>query len=49
MEQCQLFKGMFKAKYLSVLKAAHADHPFVQGLVQVEGAFERESSKYITA
>lgn len=36
-------------QYLSVLKATHADHPFVQGLVQVEGAFERESSKYITA
>jgi hypothetical protein len=35
--------------YLNALKAVHADHPFVQGLVQVEGAFEREASKYITA
>ena len=35
--------------YLKALKAAHSDHPFVQGLLQVEGAFERESSKYITA
>lgn len=33
-------------KYVNLLKAGHAGHPFVQGLVQVEGAFERESNKY---
>ena len=33
--------------YLNALKAGHADHPFVQGLLQVENAFERESSKYL--
>jgi len=36
-------------KYLVALKAQCADHPFVQGLVQVEGAFEREAEKYIAA
>lgn len=36
-------------KYLMALKATCADHPFVQGLVQVEGAFEREANKYIAA
>ena len=36
-------------KYLSVLRATCGSHPFVQGLVQVEGAFERESHKYMTA
>jgi coatomer protein complex subunit epsilon len=35
--------------YLNVLKAMCASHPFVQGLVQVEGAFEREGGKYLTA
>ena len=34
--------------YLNALKAGHADHPFVQGLVQVESAFERESTKYVS-
>jgi hypothetical protein len=28
------------------LRGGFGDHPFVQGLVQVEGAFERESHKY---
>jgi Tfp pilus assembly protein PilF len=35
--------------YLEALKAMCASHPFVQGLVQVEGAFEREAGKYLTA
>eukprot|EP00571_Detonula_confervacea_P017282 CAMPEP_0172297072 /NCGR_PEP_ID=MMETSP1058-20130122/229_1 /TAXON_ID=83371 /ORGANISM="Detonula confervacea, Strain CCMP 353" /LENGTH=303 /DNA_ID=CAMNT_0013006177 /DNA_START=23 /DNA_END=934 /DNA_ORIENTATION=- len=36
-------------KYLAALKMGCGSHPFVQGLVQVEGAFEREANKYITA
>ena len=35
--------------YLEALKAMCASHPFVRGLVQVEGAFEREAGKYLTA
>ncbi|KAL3782509.1 hypothetical protein ACHAW5_002468 [Stephanodiscus triporus] len=35
--------------YLNALKAMCASHPFVRGIVQVEGAFEREASKYLTA
>lgn len=35
--------------YLMALKATCADHPFVVGLMQVEGAFEREANKYIAA
>lgn len=42
-------KGGEMDKYLNALKVGHASHPFVQGLVQVEGAFEREASKYLTA
>jgi len=42
-------KGVDAARYLEKLKTGCADHPFVQGLVQVEGAFERESAKYLTA
>lgn len=37
------------AKYLGMLREGHGEHPFVQGLVQVEGAFERESHKYLSA
>ncbi|KAL3795559.1 hypothetical protein HJC23_009272 [Cyclotella cryptica] len=33
-------------QYLNMLKAGHRGHPFVEGLEQVEGAFERESHKY---
>mmetsp|Transcript_15361 Transcript_15361/g.32323 ORF Transcript_15361/g.32323 Transcript_15361/m.32323 type:complete len:305 (-) Transcript_15361:269-1183(-) len=33
-------------QYLSVLKAMHANHPFVRGFLQVEAAFDRESNKY---
>ena len=36
-------------KYLGMLREGHGGHPFVQGLVQVEGAFERESHKYLSA
>ena len=36
-------------KCLNALKLGHPSHPFVQGLVQVEGAFEREAGKYLTA
>mmetsp|Transcript_37628 Transcript_37628/g.80313 ORF Transcript_37628/g.80313 Transcript_37628/m.80313 type:complete len:302 (-) Transcript_37628:131-1036(-) len=36
-------------RYLSALKMGCKDHPFVRGLVQVEGAFEREATKYMTA
>ena len=36
-------------QYLGMLRAGHAAHPFVQGLLQVEGAFERESAKYLHA
>uniref|UniRef100_A0A7S2EXE9 Coatomer subunit epsilon n=1 Tax=Trieres chinensis TaxID=1514140 RepID=A0A7S2EXE9_TRICV len=31
---------------LARLRAGHASNPFVQGLVRVEGAFEREALKY---
>uniref|UniRef100_A0A7S2I3C3 Coatomer subunit epsilon n=1 Tax=Helicotheca tamesis TaxID=374047 RepID=A0A7S2I3C3_9STRA len=31
---------------LTQLKSLHPQHPFVQGLVRVEGAFEREALKY---
>ena len=34
-------------KYLNMLKSGHGDYPFVQGWMQVEGAFERESHKYL--
>lgn len=34
-------------KYLNALKAGCGNHPFVKGLVQVDGAFEREASKYL--
>lgn len=44
-----LGKGADMEKYLTALKMGCGDHPFVQGLVQVEGAFEREANKYITA
>lgn len=36
-------------RYLDMLKSRHGSHPFVEGLVQVEGAFEREASKYTVA
>ena len=37
-------------KYLNALKmGCGVGHPFVEGLVQVEGAFEREATKYVTA
>ena len=39
-------KGEEVEKYLGLLRGGFGDHPFVQGLVQVEGAFERESHKY---
>lgn len=42
-------KGKDAEGYLDKLRTGCADHPFVQGLVQVEGAFERESAKYLTA
>lgn len=42
-------KGGEIEKYLSALKMGCVDHPFVQGLVQVEGAFEREANKYMSA
>ena len=42
-------KGGEVEKYLNALKVGYVSHPFVQGLVQVEGAFEREASKYLTA
>lgn len=32
--------------FLMKLKSVHPNHPYVQGLVRVEGAFERESQKY---
>ena len=34
---------------LEQLKSGFADHPFVQGLARVEGAFERETGKYKVA
>lgn len=42
-------QGEETQKYLTMLKSGHGGHPFVQGLVQVEGAFERESHKYLHA
>lgn len=42
-------KGEETFKYLNMLKSGHAGHPFVEGLVQVERAFERESHKYLSA
>ncbi|KAL7427170.1 hypothetical protein ACHAXH_001003 [Discostella pseudostelligera] len=42
-------KGGDVDKCLNALKLGHASHPFVQGLVQVEVAFEREAGKYLTA
>ena len=42
-------KGPEAARYLEKLKASCKEHPFVQGLLQVEGAFEREAAKYLTA
>lgn len=40
-------KGAEIDKYLSVLRGCGVDHPFVKGLAQVEGAFEREANKYL--
>jgi coatomer protein complex subunit epsilon len=41
-------KGMASiTPLLTQLKASHPSHPFVEGLVRVEGAFERESIKYM--
>lgn len=42
-------KGEEIEKYLTALRGGCRDHPFVQGLAQVEGAFEREAGKYMTA
>jgi coatomer protein complex subunit epsilon len=42
-------KGDEMNKYLAALKVKCPTHPFVQGLVQVEGAFEREACKYLIA
>jgi len=42
-------KSVEMDKYLTLMKNNCGDHPFVQGLVQVEGAFERESNKYVMA
>jgi len=42
-------KGAEVAKHLEKLKTSCKEHPFVQGLLQVEGAFDRESAKYLTA
>jgi len=42
-------KGGEIDKYLNALKTGCADHPYVRGLVQVEGAFEREATKYSIA
>jgi hypothetical protein len=36
-------------EYIKTLKSISATHPYVQGLVQVEGAFDREANKYLTA
>lgn len=45
-----LGKGMdVIAPVLEQLKTGFADHPFVQGLARVEGAFEREAGKYKVA
>lgn len=35
-------------EYIKTLKTICATHPYVQGLVQVEGAFDREANKYLT-
>lgn len=43
----QLGKGMAAiGPVLEQLKSGHANHPFVQGLARVQGAFDRESIKY---
>ena len=42
-------KGADIDKYLNALKMSGVSHPFVEGLVQVDGAFEREATKYVTA
>jgi len=42
-------KGGDVENFLAALKATCASHPFVEGLVQVEGAFEREANKYVVA
>jgi coatomer protein complex subunit epsilon len=42
-------KGSEIEGYLDVLRTVCASHPFVRGMVQVEGAFEREAGKYLTA
>ena len=42
-------KGADIDKYLTALKMSGVSHPFVEGLVQVEGEFEREATKYVTA
>jgi coatomer protein complex subunit epsilon len=46
-----LDKGTGKevGEYIKTLKTISATHPYVQGLVQVEGAFDREANKYLTA
>ncbi|KAL9184782.1 hypothetical protein ACHAXT_012752 [Thalassiosira profunda] len=36
-------------KYVGIMKATCGEHPYVQGLATVEGAFDREASKYLTA
>jgi len=36
-------------EYIKTLKSISATHPYVRGLVQVEGAFDREANKYLTA
>ena len=41
-------KGGVVERYVAALKAGCADHPFVEGLAQVEGAFEREATKYMS-
>ncbi len=46
----QLGKGMDAiGPVLEQLKSGYANHPFVQGLARVQGAFERESIKYKVA
>ena len=42
-------KGSEIEGYLNALRAMCASHPFVRGMVQVEGAFEREAGKYLMA
>ena len=41
-------KGGEVEGYVKTLKTICATHPYVQGLVQVEGAFDREANKYLT-